>query len=378
MGAYAIDETSKNKRPVYTKEESDAMTFKPNLLINGDFIVNSNGQTSYKGYDNGVANSIDTLDMWKSMGVNVAVMTDYIRVANRDTTYHTFRQTLDNLKDGVYTISMKVLTVEGEVLLNPKSESAGGKRVVTGLNTYTFEVNSSDANAHHKIIMLGLKADALVDIEWIRLDAGTFAVPHMKEDYEIASLRCGASNNLQWFIDNGFLPDPNGAFVYINGAFEDGQSMESGSNNNNVSVSISTLVSCLEITLTKSSATNTDAFGNAIFKNPISLTNYTKLIVEYDVISVSQATYGAMGFFITSDKANPSYSTTNGLSYDGGQVQTKGTTTSYSVKKQAKSGLKLEMDISTKSGSYYFGVFHNSFNGSSHVDKIRINKVYLS
>lgn len=160
----------------------------PNLLINGDFRCNQRGKTSYAGVVDGASNSLYTVDMWRSMGVNVAIGDGFISVANRDTVYHTFSQTVAGLANGVYTLSMYVRSVTGTGYMNPKSaDGTGGAPITEGLNTLTFEIGSGK---HNNVISLGLEAGCVVQVEWIRLDKGDRALPHVAEPYDMALARC--------------------------------------------------------------------------------------------------------------------------------------------------------------------------------------------
>lgn len=169
-------------------DEMAGSMYHPNLLINGDFRCNQRGMTSYAGVVDGTSNSLYTVDMWRSMGVNVATGNGFISVANRDTIYHTFRQTVAGLADGVYTLSMYVRQVTGTGYMNPKSaDGTGGAPIVLGLNTLTFEIGSGK---HNNVISLGLEAGCVVQVEWIRLDKGGRALPHVAEPYDVALARC--------------------------------------------------------------------------------------------------------------------------------------------------------------------------------------------
>lgn len=160
----------------------------PNLLINGDFRCNQRGKTSYAGVVDGVSNSLYTVDMWRSMGVNVAIGDGFISIANRDTVYHTFRQTVAGLADGVYTLSMLVRDVSGYNFMNPKSSDGdGGQLILPGYNKMTFEIGSGK---HSNVIMLGLNPGNTLQIDWIRLDKSDRARAHVAEPYDVALARC--------------------------------------------------------------------------------------------------------------------------------------------------------------------------------------------
>lgn len=159
----------------------------PNLLINGDFRCNQRGQTSYAGVVDGVSNSLYTVDMWRSMGVNVAIGDGFISIANRDTVYHTFRQTVTGLADGTYTLSMLVRDVSGYSFMNPNSDDGGSHLILPGYNKMTFEIGSGK---HSNVIMLGLNPGSTLQIDWIRLDKGDRARAHVAEPYDVALARC--------------------------------------------------------------------------------------------------------------------------------------------------------------------------------------------
>lgn len=159
----------------------------PNLLINGDFRCNQRGKTSYAGVVDGVSNSLYTVDMWRSMGVNVAIGDGFISIANRDTVYHTFRQTVSGLADGVYTLSMLVRDVSGYSIMNPESSGGEGQFILPGYNKMTFEIGSGK---HSNVIMLGLNPGSTLQIDWIRLDKGDRAHAHVAEPYDVALARC--------------------------------------------------------------------------------------------------------------------------------------------------------------------------------------------
>lgn len=180
MGAYAIDEESKNKRPVYTKEESGAM-IRGNLLANGDFQVNTNGESSYTASGSWV----ETVNRWRISDCTVTVNADgTITIQNTKSITTIFQQVLNEaLTEGMYTLSCEVVSVSGTVNLN--ANFGGKERVSVGLNNFAFQGGGIDN------ISIELVGASSVTLKYIRLDVGDVVVPHMKEDYEVASLRCG-------------------------------------------------------------------------------------------------------------------------------------------------------------------------------------------
>ena len=155
------------------------LLYKPNLLLNGDFKVNRLGKTTYTNepcVDKWVCGEGTTIDVvedgiiLKSSAEGATpqltqTLTGQVEAGKR----HTVSISVDGV---VYTYNCKVyqnLEMASNVTDNVKVEINGSSMVI------------------------GLIGECLDStINWIRVDKGDVAYSHMAEDYEVASLRCGA------------------------------------------------------------------------------------------------------------------------------------------------------------------------------------------
>lgn len=150
----------------------------PNILVNGDFNVNSKGKTSYYGHE------VYSVDKWKLVnGLNLTVSDNSILLQSPSDLSFTGRlkQILNGLQSGIYTLSMKVVNCTSDVPITNFGTIPQG---FSGIYT-----NTSIEHTPTSLEMFIPIGESL-EIEWIQLHKGTVAFEHIKEDYATAVARC--------------------------------------------------------------------------------------------------------------------------------------------------------------------------------------------
>lgn len=151
------------------------LLYKPNLLLNGDFKVNRNGKTTYTSgasVDNwtcGETATLTVVDGGVVLSGTSATLTQELTGQVESGERYTVSVSIDGV---VYTYNTKVYQN-----LEMASELTDNVKVTI--------------NGYH--VFLELINECLDStINWIRVDKGDVAYPHMAEDYEAALSRCGA------------------------------------------------------------------------------------------------------------------------------------------------------------------------------------------
>lgn len=148
------------------------------LLVNNDFQINQRGKTEYttKGY---------SLDMWLLAGdpFNGSLKINdngTITITNKSTAYMYFSQKM-NLQ-GKYIAVVKVVNKSGNC-----TQYFGGTNLSKELNV---GVNSFGINQNFTEVGIRLQANSSITVEYIDLFEGDIAYPHVKEDKDIALMKC--------------------------------------------------------------------------------------------------------------------------------------------------------------------------------------------
>lgn len=137
-----------------------------NLLLNSNFargIINQQNKTSYT-YSN---KTMLTADSWISYGVNVAVASYYITVANRDTSSHTLRQPMKHKANKV-TLYLNLKNVKGNIFVYFNGYTNKQQKLVEGEQTYTFDIESGEIT----VMSFNLEANASFDFVQGKLEHG--------------------------------------------------------------------------------------------------------------------------------------------------------------------------------------------------------------
>ena len=165
------------------------------------------------------------------------------------------------------------------------------------------------------------------------------------------------NENLQWYIDNGFLPDPNSnkLLIMANGKLLNGQSVVVGENTLNYTVSFENITNALEIKYKKTTSDNVDAYGVALLNEAIDVTQYSKVKMVYDLVEyychadTSLNTHWTGKFGLAKSKSDFIKSTTK---YSAVERMSEVIGNSFTV----------ELDVSNLSGTHYLAITHGSFN----------------
>lgn len=163
-------------------EMSDLMN--DNLLLNSDFargIINQQGKSSYT-YTN---KTILTVDGWLSYGVNVAVASYYITVANRDTSPHTLRQPMKH-KTNKVTLYLNLKNVTGNSYVYFNGYTDKQQKLVEGEHTYTFDIESGEIT----VMSFNLEANASFNFLRGKLEDGEYFTGMPPYNYGQQMLLC--------------------------------------------------------------------------------------------------------------------------------------------------------------------------------------------
>ena len=183
MPCHGINKQNKCYVDVYSVQESDMMAYKPNLLINGDFQCNQRGLSVYDYTSNGT----HCLDMWHIWKMKLTVNDGYIKIENQDSTQHALNQTFGFSRKGTFTLVINVKDVAGDdahVYMVSGGTNTRIMSLVKGINVATF--TSDDFTK----LCVSIPANGSMELEYIDLFDGSFAYPHVREDYVTALNRC--------------------------------------------------------------------------------------------------------------------------------------------------------------------------------------------
>ena len=146
----------------------------PNLLINSDFRnpINQRGKTTYKSNPND-SRRIYTVDRWNmQLGCECTVNDGFITLKGDSsfTGTQSFCQIFEKLPIGTYTLQVKVKSLSNGA--NIQMSNGTAKPVITdalyvGLNKYTV------SNTDLAIVSIQLGSKSIVELEWIKLEAGS-------------------------------------------------------------------------------------------------------------------------------------------------------------------------------------------------------------
>lgn len=148
----------------------------PNLLINSDFRkpINQRGQTTYKSDANNFTR-VFTIDRWNMQnGCKCVVNSGSITLSGDSAANGVgiFCQVLETLPKDNYTLQVKVKSISNgaEVsITNSSSQTVFNGALRAGLNTFTV------SNTDVFFVSINLASNAVVELEWIKLEAGTTA-----------------------------------------------------------------------------------------------------------------------------------------------------------------------------------------------------------
>lgn len=148
----------------------------PNLLINPDFKINQRGASSYtSGY---------TVDRWKisSATLNATNKT----LSNPNSADGTFLQSLENKPTGIFTVTLNVASVTGEVKLlwQDGNTLKTGVAISKGVNTYTFTASS--------LTWVGIQiaSGASIQFSYMKLEQGAVATPFVAPNHADELVKC--------------------------------------------------------------------------------------------------------------------------------------------------------------------------------------------
>lgn len=167
---------------------------RPNLLINSDFrsgIINQKGKLIYDGI-NGSKKYV--IDMWYVLGNStVTVKSNSVLVKNNQTTSSLSFSQYHNLKKGIYTLTVNVLSITGKVTtMTTASIPNSGMELKKGLNSVEVDLdkyilaNSFGSQAIYFDIAVG----ASIEIEYIKLEQGLCFTGMPVWDETLELLKC--------------------------------------------------------------------------------------------------------------------------------------------------------------------------------------------
>lgn len=163
--------------------------YRPNILINGDFKINPRGQTRYE-----ISNTWTyTFAMWRGNGwMSIEKTVNGIKIQNNSdiNSAQWFSQKFLSTKNGVFTLSLNVLSKSGKAVVKFESDTElinsielnVGHNVLTtnctGLSQIVFEIGGSTTYGDS------------IEIEYVDLFEGDIAYEHIEEDEATALMRC--------------------------------------------------------------------------------------------------------------------------------------------------------------------------------------------
>lgn len=218
-GATLSNEAGTSELNGYTQYAVNNLVSNPNLLLNGDFSVNSGGASSYSG----VGKTVDNWEIFN--GGSLIYNDDHSVTLNFTTQYQAFKQIIDNwykFKGKPMTISCKVRNVStgaaGLYLRCVDGVTSTATRInADGIFTHTFTV-SDDATKLDIQIFTGAGSGSVqsLTVEWAKLEIGSVATaftPLQKQAEESLIKGCAVSNpNL--LINGDFRVNQRGKTEY--------------------------------------------------------------------------------------------------------------------------------------------------------------------
>ena len=168
--------------------------YKPNLLVNGDFLVNQRGNSSYS---HALASRLYTLDMWclysnVSTTAKIEVLgTGGVKYSTSGTESQFFQDLQNQLPQGDYTLMIKVKSMNtvsgtGTNYVAYYNGSTIIKKAISSTGITTLDIKNDKVS---RVYVLG-NISSFVEIEYIGLYEGIEVAKHQKEDYASAFVRC--------------------------------------------------------------------------------------------------------------------------------------------------------------------------------------------
>lgn len=157
------------------------LTAPQNLLINGDFKINQRGQTTY--YANGTS-WLYTVDMWRiNNHSKLYVNEGYVRFHKVDSDQQALLNQVVKTKGKSITV-IKVKEINGTATVRFGDSTV--TKTITQSGIFTIENDTPISSVAIDLVTNG----HYIDIEYIDLWEGDIAYPHVKEDKDIALMRC--------------------------------------------------------------------------------------------------------------------------------------------------------------------------------------------
>lgn len=168
--------------------------YKPNLLVNGDFLVNQRGNSIYS---HAVASRLYTLDMWclysnVSTTAKIEVLgTGGVKYSTSGTESQFFQDLQNQLPQGDYTLMIKVKSMNttsgtGTNYIGYYNGSTIIKKAISSTGITTLDIKNDKVS---RVYVLG-NISSFVEIEYIGIYEGIEVAKHQKEDYASAFVRC--------------------------------------------------------------------------------------------------------------------------------------------------------------------------------------------
>ena len=154
----------------------------PNLLINGDFRVNQRGLNVYAPSKNEITYTVDRWCIFPSAtgsGFTLTVNDGYVTFANTNSGISAFMcQFLETPLKGMYTVSVKVKSLTKAVAFTVRDNG-------TFINLMTLQegVNTATINATNLDCVRFNISQLSIDIEWVKVEAGTLGTPYSPRPY---------------------------------------------------------------------------------------------------------------------------------------------------------------------------------------------------
>ena len=182
LSGVAIQEVEPLFTTVAPMEEMQKGYYNRNLIINSDFRCNQRGQTSWDVS----TTATYTVDMWRAFQVKVQTAANGIKVAGRSSTVQGyFTQFVD-----VGSLAEKyTICVRANGVVYSFTTALTGTAVEKVFDNFKITALYLSSTKRIKINYCPLTT-GFVTIGYIDLYEGTYAYPHVKEDYSVALMRC--------------------------------------------------------------------------------------------------------------------------------------------------------------------------------------------
>jgi hypothetical protein len=168
-------------------EYAEGLVVNDNLLINPDFSINQRGQTVYSGFGY-------TVDGWfnQAFYVDTTVLDKGVRITyyNAETAINWIYHTVESLKAGTYTLSVKIRKSRPDLSVRCyegyTTASTDWQTIQTPINmssdgSLTFTLATTDS---------GLASGDWIEIEWAKLEPGTVATPFVPPNPATEQAKC--------------------------------------------------------------------------------------------------------------------------------------------------------------------------------------------